>query len=113
VPAKDSSPKHIGSQLAKYRRKRGLTQEDVGVRLDIGAEAVSRMERGLVELTVSKLLQLADIFDCPADELLLVLSTRPQDQSQVLTTRLKALKANDRQFALTVLDQLTEHLATR
>lgn len=113
MPAKDPSPQHIGSQLAKYRRKRGLTQEDVGVRLDIGAEAVSRLERGLVELTVSKLLQLADIFDCPADELLMVLSTRPQDQSQVLTSRLKTLTTQDRQFALSFLDQLTEHLAGR
>ncbi|WP_419709599.1 helix-turn-helix domain-containing protein [Pseudomonas sp. NFX224] len=83
------------------------------MRLEIGAEAISRMERGQVELTVSKLLQLADIFDCPANELLLAISTRPQDQWQLIAARLKDLSADDRQFALESLERLTAHLAMK
>ncbi|MNJ35795.1 helix-turn-helix protein [compost metagenome] len=66
MPVKEPSPHHIGRQLAKYRRARGLTQDQVGDHLHITGEAVSRLERGLVELSVTKLLQLADLYGCPA-----------------------------------------------
>ncbi|WP_372490319.1 helix-turn-helix domain-containing protein [Pseudomonas sp. WHRI 8519] len=50
--------------------------------LGISSEAVSRLERGEVGLSVTKLLRLADLYGCPADELLLAISPRPQDQGQ-------------------------------
>ncbi|RTY78652.1 helix-turn-helix domain-containing protein [Pseudomonas veronii] len=113
MPVKEPSPQHIGRQLAKYRRARGLTQEQVGERLDIGAEAVSRFERGVVELTVNKLLQLADMYGCPADELLLAISPRPQDQGQRIASLIKELGEADKKFALEFLQTLAAHLAQR
>lgn len=84
MPVKEPSPQHIGRQLANYRRAQGFTQAQVGERLEIGTEAVSRMERGKVELTVPKLLQLADMYGCPADELLLAISPRHRTRGRRL-----------------------------
>ncbi|WAH55505.1 helix-turn-helix domain-containing protein [Pseudomonas silvicola] len=113
MPVKQPSPRHIGRQLAKFRLARNLTQEEVGVRLDIGAEAVSRLERGQVDLSVAKLLQLADIFQCPAAELLMAISTRTQDQAQVITALLDKLSDENRQFTLEMLERMAAHLAPK
>jgi len=113
LPVKEPSQLNIGRQLAEYRLARGLTQAKVGEYLKISGEAVSRLERGQVELSVSKLLQLADLYGCPADELLLAISPRPQDQDVQITSIIKALGEADKQFALEFLQTLATHLAQR
>lgn len=113
MPVKEPSPHHIGRQLAEYRRDRGLTQAKVDQYLKISGEAVSRLERGQVELSLSKLLQLADLYGCPTDELLLTISPRPQDQDMQITSIIKALGEADKQFALEFLQTLATHLALR
>jgi transcriptional regulator with XRE-family HTH domain len=113
LPVKEPSPHHIGRQLAKYRRDRRLTQAQVGEHLRISGEAVSRLERGFVELSVSKLLQLADLYGCPADELLLEISPRPQDLGVQINSIIRELNDADKQFALESLKTLANHLAHR
>lgn len=113
MPVKEPSPHHIGRQLAKYRRARHLTQAQVGEHLQISGEAVSRLERGFVDLSVSKLLQLADLYGCPADELLLAISPRPQDLGVQINSIIKELNEADKQFALESLKTLASHLAQR
>ena len=60
-----------------------------------------------------KLLQLADLYGCPTDELLLAISPRPQDQDMQITSIIKALGEADKQFALEFLQTLATHLAQR
>jgi len=103
----------IGRMIAKHRSERNLTQEEVAERLGIGSEAVSRLERGVVELSVVKLMQLADIFDCRMDELLTESSNRPNDQGQVIAGLLNGLKESDRAFILATVKQLVAHLANK
>lgn len=43
----DALAKAVGRAIAYQRQQRGMTQEEVAERLQIGMEAVSRMERGL------------------------------------------------------------------
>jgi len=56
--------KSLGLAVAKRRVVCGLTQEDLAERLGIWNEAVSRMERGTVPPSVSRLHELAGIFQC-------------------------------------------------
>ncbi|WP_315972649.1 helix-turn-helix transcriptional regulator [Pseudomonas sp. IsoF] len=114
LPAKKPSLRHhIGRQLAKVRTACNLTQEEVGVQLHVTGEAISRMERGQVDLSVSKLLRLADIYQCTADELLLAASSRPLDQGLVIAELLQDLNEADRLYAVDSLRQLATHLARR
>uniref|UniRef100_UPI003C7C267E helix-turn-helix domain-containing protein n=1 Tax=Pseudomonas veronii TaxID=76761 RepID=UPI003C7C267E len=103
----------IGRMIAKHRTERNLTQEEVAERLGIGSEAISRLERGVVELSVVKLMQLADIFDCRMDELLTASSNRPHDQGQMIAGLLSGLKENDRAFILATVEQLAAYLGSK
>ena len=100
----------IGRIIAKRRQAIHLTQEQVAENLDIGSEAVSRIERGSVMPTVQRLLELADLFQCPVADLLTETSTRPTDQAQYLYGLLAPLKESDREMIIAMVEQLTIRL---
>jgi len=100
----------IGKAIARHREACKLTQEEVALRLEIGNEAVSRMERGVVMPTVARLAQLAEIFGCPTADLLAEVSTTSRDRIGVLDDKLEGLSEADRLFVLTIVDKLTARL---
>ncbi|BCO12381.1 helix-turn-helix domain-containing protein [Aeromonas hydrophila] len=103
--------KSVGKAIGRQRQQVGLTQEQVAEHLDIGMEAVSRMERGKVVPTVVRLAQLAQLFGCELADLLRETSNRPTEQSIVLSQQLAKLNAADREMVLEVVDKLVARLA--
>ena len=60
----------FGQRLARLRKEKGLTQEEVANKIVISPQAVSKWENGNSEPDLNTLNQLADIFDVSVDELL-------------------------------------------
>ena len=60
----------FGQRLARLRKEKGLTQEEVASKIVISPQAVSKWENGNSEPDLNTLNQLADIFDVSVDELL-------------------------------------------
>ena len=106
--------KSIGRALAKKRESCNLTQEQVSEALQIGTEAVSRMERGITMPTVQRLAELAEIYGCGIDELLIASSNRTSDQAERISQILQTLPEADRAMIVEVVQKiavrLTEHL---
>lgn len=102
--------KAIGKAISKRRLACNLTQEDVAERLNIGNEAVSRMERGTVMPTVARLVELAEIFNCPVGDLLIESSSRAEDQGKLIANLIKPLSPKDRIFVLEMIEKLSSHL---
>lgn len=101
----------VGRAIARQRVRSGMTQESVAEHLNIGAEAVSRMERGLVVPTVIRLAQLAQLFHCELVDLLQETSCRPSDQAIVLANMLSKLETGDRMLLMAMIEQLADRLA--
>lgn len=107
MPSKNSQlSKQVGLTIAKYRQQSGLTQNEVAEKLNIGYEAVSRMERGIVMPTVERLVELAEIFDCEAADLLTQSSNRVEDQSAQIKSLLSDLGEQDRLLLLDIITKL-------
>ena len=67
----DKQLKLIGDNIRKYRLKKGLTQNDLAFSCgDKDWSQISRMERGLVNFSISYLLLVAEILEIPPKELL-------------------------------------------
>lgn len=103
----------IGRAIAKHRVASGFTQEQVAEALGIGNEAVSRMERGLVMPTVARLVELADLFECNAADLLTEVSSRTSDQAKYVAQLLAKLGGNDRAMVVEIVERLAGRLAKR
>lgn len=100
----------IGKTIAKYRQQKGLTQEQLAEILNLGNETISRMERGLIMPNVARLLELAEIFDCSAADLLGSSSLRTNDHSRQIEELLTDLSENDRLFLMDFLTRLVQRL---
>ena len=100
----------IGKTIAKYRQERGLTQDQVAEILNIGNEAVSRMERGMIMPNVVRLIELAEIFECSAADLLADGSPRLFDKTHHLHLMISDLAEHDRQLMLHFLERFTLRL---
>lgn len=103
----------VADSIKLCRERAGLTQDQVGEMLDIGAEAVSRIERGVSVPTLTRLAELADIFKCPIEELLGASSTRKEDQASYITKLIAELPTDDRTMVVEVVQRICERLRSR
>ncbi len=60
----------IGQKLAGYRKLSGMTQQQLGDRLNISAQAISKWEKDLSEPALATLRALAELYKVSVDELL-------------------------------------------
>lgn len=105
--------KAVGDSIARMRQQAGMTQEVVAEKLGIGPEAVSRMERGVGSVTAERLIVLAEMFSCRADELLLQASHRPMDQGAELAGLLENLPAAERSYLMESLRNFCRYVLER
>ncbi|NVF13480.1 helix-turn-helix domain-containing protein [Vreelandella maris] len=100
----------IGRAIAKQRVRCQMTQEEVAESLGVGNEAVSRIERGRVIPNIVRLIELAEVFNCEAAELLGQASFHIDDQSSRMKQLLAPLNQNDRQLVMDIVENLTARL---
>lgn len=100
----------IGQAIAKHRKQAALSQEQLAEALGIGYEAVSRMERGVVIPTVDRLIEIAEILDCPVTELLSQSSPRPTDEVVHLHQLLSSLSVENKQWLMEQIERWASKL---
>lgn len=98
--------KAIGKAIASRRGQAGLSQETVAEALGISREAVSRIETGAAVPSVVRLAQLAEIFDCGLDALIVEASNRKADQAQRIAEMLDRLTLEKREILMGVIQQV-------
>lgn len=82
------------------RQQAGLTQEAVAEALNLGNEAVSRLERGTVAASVPRLMELAALFGCRTTDFFLEESHQPNDLSIEIEKLLNRVGPEARKFAI-------------
>lgn len=103
----------VGARIAQQRAAVGLTQEQVAEALRIGPEAISRIERGVVMPSVARLVELAEVLDCPAEQFMRHASDLNSDLALRVRGYLESLKKSDRQFVLSLVETACNHLSGR
>ena len=67
---KKTANKNVGKNIRTLRHQRGWSQEDVAKRLDISIPAFSKIETGITDINLSRLEQIATLFDLTVVQLL-------------------------------------------
>jgi transcriptional regulator with XRE-family HTH domain len=100
--------KAIGESISAQRMALGLSQEKVAELLGISREAVSRMETGVSVPSVVRIAELAEIFECGIEELIVKGSNRQLDQSRQIADLLDGLSEQHRAILFNVMKQLID-----
>lgn len=111
--AQSTLARSVGRAIAHRRIRAGLTQEQVAERLGLGLSAVARMEQGVSIPTVVRLAELAELFRCGIDELLVETSMRSEDQAKAIVSLLNGLDVADRATLMDVMARLVENMKRR
>jgi transcriptional regulator with XRE-family HTH domain len=61
---------HVTNNIKKFRELKNLTREHMASQLEMSVSGYGKLERGEVELTVTKLFKLAEIFDVNVAQIL-------------------------------------------
>lgn len=62
--------KTIGKNIRQLRQRQGWSQGEVAKRLDISIPAFSKIETGITDVNISRLSQIADLFEVSAVDII-------------------------------------------
>jgi len=102
----------VGAAFRARRLRAGLSQDQLSELLGVGPEAVSRMERGVVMLTILRLVELSNLLDCPVEAFIPRVSGSTQSGANEIARMLKPLNKKDMQFVMDILERTCAHLAS-
>ncbi|HEY5326606.1 MAG TPA: helix-turn-helix transcriptional regulator [Mucilaginibacter sp.] len=89
--------KTLGKKIRLLRHQKGWSQEDVAKRLDISVPAFSKIETGITDINLSRLEQIACLFEMSVVQLL-TFSDSAHDQNSVSELDIINKKLTDREF---------------
>lgn len=88
----------LGKKISKYRKLKQMTQEDLALKLNVSAQAVSKWENDLSIPDLPLLIELADIFNVSMDELL-----RQKENTEVIRVVEEPLRKSIDQMMLRIV----------
>jgi transcriptional regulator with XRE-family HTH domain len=91
-----STMKTLGKKIRLLRHQKGWSQEDVAKRLDISIPAFSKIETGITDINLSRLEQIANLFEMTVVQLL-TFSDSEQEQKFVSELEVINKKLMDRE----------------
>ncbi len=102
-PNKKTTNKSIGKSIRILRHQHGWSQEDIANRLGISIPAFSKIETGVTDVNLSRLEQIANIYEVSVVQLLTV----DNEQVEMVPSHLNVIqkKLNDRESEIATLQR--------
>ena len=100
---KRTANKSVGKSIRILRHQHGWSQEDIASRLGISIPAFSKIETGVTDVNLSRLEQIANIYEVSVVQLLTV----DGDQTEPVPSHLNVMqkKLNDREAEIASLQR--------
>jgi len=97
---------NLSEKILKLRKSKGMSQDELGEKLNVSRQSVSKWESGQVTPELDKIIKIANIFDVTTDyllmpsetdELLLKTSVLEREQKKIMNQQ---VKMKNRQFSI-------------
>ncbi|MCJ8210932.1 helix-turn-helix domain-containing protein [Mucilaginibacter sp. RS28] len=114
-PNKHSAGSAVGKNIRTLRHRRGWSQEDVAKKLNISIPAFSKIETGVTDVNLSRLEQIANIYEVSVVQLLALDEAPAEPQLTALNNVQQKLNAREIEIATLQrkVIELYEELHTR
>lgn len=102
--------KEVGKRIQEYRKKRGLTQEELAEIIDISPHYLSALERGVYNIKLEILVSILNALDCSGDEIFCdVVKKAYNVKANRLSDKLKDLNEDEQHRIFEVVDTLIKN----
>ena len=96
----------VGRNISTARRRLGLTQAQLAERLDIGQDALSRMEKGLIAPKMGRLRELAAALGCSVADLFREPEEGERERAAAIVDMLRPLSPQAQEAILEAVAQM-------
>lgn len=103
----------LGQNIARERRAKGWTQQELAERVGIESVTLSRIETGTSLPSIERLSAIADALDVAMSGLVSGVSQHASDQTHEIAAYMKVLSPNDRRLLVDMFKQLASRLASK
>ena len=99
--------KIIGKRIQEFRKKKGITQEQLSELVDISPHYLSALERGVYNIKLDTLVKILNHLDCSADEVFCdVVNKSCTVTASRLSKKLDELPPEEQKKILAVVDTM-------
>lgn len=103
--------KILGKNIKYYRKQKNLTQEQMAEALELSVGFVSQVERGIAKMSLDTLVELCDLLECSAGDILNSAHTNCRDRiSEDLLALYEQLPKRDQILFYHMLKSYVDHL---
>lgn len=95
---------NIGNRLLTFRKRSGMTQDEVAEKAGLSDRTYADIERGTVNMRIETLLRICKALRITPDEVLTETDTASESDCDELIDRLKTCSAQEQRTALMMLD---------
>lgn len=104
---------HVGAAIAARRKAKGLTQAHIAEAIGVEKETVSRMENGVISLTLTRLQQMSEVLDCSLSDLVRTNAHDSHSQSQNINELIQSLPVGERVLVVNFVAEIVKVLKSR
>lgn len=95
----------IGEKIRKYRKAKGMTQEELAEKTELSTNFLGAIERAEKNLTLANLINIANALDVTSDMLLCdEIKNGYKIKSSIITEKIEKLSPPDRDKIMQMLD---------
>lgn len=98
----------VGENIADRRRRLGLSQARLAEMLDIGKDALSRMEKGAISPKMGRLRDIAGALECSVADLFREPDESSAERLAVIAEAFKRLPPEKQQAVVNIVAELTK-----
>lgn len=101
--------KTLGKRIKFYRKQMHITQEQMAEQLDLSLSFISQIERGVTKMSLDTFVDICDLIDCPASDLIEQSTIPSEDQSLGFYELYQKLPRRDQKLFYYMLRAYYEH----
>ncbi|AMD89262.1 helix-turn-helix domain-containing protein [Desulfovibrio fairfieldensis] len=100
----------IGENISGRRRKLGLTQAQLAEKLDIGQDALSRMENGAISPKIARLRDIASALQCSVADLFREPDEGADERAAAIAELLRQLPPESQESVLRIVSEMVSQM---
>ncbi len=102
--------KDIGKRIQEYRKKKGITQDEIAEKIGVTSHHYSSLERGITNIKLELLVTILNELDCSADEVFCdVVHKSANVKATKLSEKLERLSPDEQHRIYDVVDTLIKN----